>query len=281
MLAAQHEILKKPFGTSWINYTRCHDDIGLGYEDYMIQQAGFKPYEHRRFLKDYYSGNHHGSPAKGALFSVNPKTGDARISGSLASLCGLEKAIEANDEIAINLSIRKILLMQAHSFFLGGIPMLFYGDELGYTNDYSYLNYPGKSYDNRWMHRPVIDWKKNKRIDKSGSVEERIYSGTKKLISIRKKLEVVADHNNLMWLTPHNIHVAGYLRSSATTKLFVICNFSSAESFLTWYAFKEQKLQSTELIDHWKETVHAVGEDNDYLVIGPYEFLLLESINKK
>ena len=171
--------------------------------------------------------------------------------------------------------------MQAHSFFLGGIPMLFYGDELGYTNDYSYLNYPGKSYDNRWMHRPVIDWKKNKRMDKSGSVEERIFSGTKKLISIRKKLEVVADHNNLMWLTPHNIHVAGYLRSSATTKLFVICNFSSAESFLTWYAFKEQKLQSTELIDHWKETVHAVGEDNDYLVIGPYEFLLLESINKK
>ncbi|HET9433960.1 MAG TPA: hypothetical protein VFO37_09410, partial [Chitinophagaceae bacterium] len=222
-----------------------------------------------------------GSPARGALFSVNPKTGDARISGTLASLCGLEKAIEANDENAINVSIKKILLLQAHSFFLGGIPMLFYGDELGYTNDYSYLNYPGKSYDNRWMHRPVIDWKKNKRIAKSGSIEERIFSGTKKLIALRNKLDVVADHNNLTWLTPHNIHVAGYMRSSANNKLFVICNFSSAESFLTWYALKEQGLQTKELFNHWTERVHTVGDDDDYLVIAPYEFLLLEPVNKK
>ena len=281
MLAAQHEILKKPFGTSWITYTRCHDDIGLGYEDYMIQQAGFKPYEHRRFLKDYYSGNHPDSPARGALFSNNPKTGDARISGTLASLCGLEKALETKDENAINTSIRKILLLQAHSFFLGGVPMLFYGDELGYTNDYSYLNEQDKSYDNRWMHRPIIDWEKNGRTSKKGSVEERIFSGTKQLITIRKKLTIVSDHSNLTWLTPHNIHVAGYLRSSGDNKLFCICNFSSAESFLTWHAFKEHHLQSPQLFDHWKETVHNVGDDNDYLVIGPYEFLLLEPMKMK
>ena len=97
MLAAQHEILQKPYGTSWITYTRCHDDIGLGYDDYMIQYAGYNPYEHRKFLKEYYSGARPGSPATGALFSYNPKTGDARISGSLASLCGLEKAINEKD----------------------------------------------------------------------------------------------------------------------------------------------------------------------------------------
>ena len=85
---------KNHYGTSWITYTSCHDDIGLGYDDYMIEQAGFNPYEHRKFLKDYYAGMHEGSPARGALFSVNPKTQDARISGSLASLCGLEKALE-------------------------------------------------------------------------------------------------------------------------------------------------------------------------------------------
>jgi amylosucrase len=244
----------------------------------MIRQAGYNPYEHRKFLMEYYAGYHPGSPAKGALFSSNPKTGDARISGSLASLSGLEKALEIKDENAVNVSIRKILLMQAHSFFLGGVPMLFYGDELGYTNDYSYLNEQAKSYDNRWMHRPIIDWKKNKRIDKSGSVEQRIFSGTKKLISLRKKVAIVSDHNNLTWLTPHNIHVAGYVRFSGDHKLFCICNFSSAESFLTWYAFKEHDLQSTQLYDHWKETVHDVGDDNDYLVIGPYEFLLLEPV---
>lgn len=278
MLAAQHELLKKPLGGSWITYTRCHDDIGLGYEDYMIKQAGFDPYQHRKFLKDYYSGNHPGSPAKGALFSSNPKTGDARISGSLASLCGLEKALEAKDEQAIDISIQKILLMQAHSFFLGGVPMLFYGDELGYTNDYSYFNEPGKSYDNRWMHRPVIDWEKNKKINKKGSVEQRIFSGTQQLIALRKKLPVVADHSNLIWMSPHNIYVAGFVRSQGDDKLFGIFNFNSQPSFLTWYAFKEQDPGSGKLFDHWKEKTHDIGEDHDYLVIEPYGFLLLQPI---
>ena len=278
MLAAQHELLKKPFGASWITYTRCHDDIGLGYEDYMIKKAGFDPYGHRKFLKDYYSGNHPKSPAKGALFSSNPKTGDARISGSLASLCGLEKALEAKDEKAIDISIQKILLMQAHSFFLGGVPMLFYGDELGYTNDYSYLEEPGKSYDNRWMHRPVINWEKNKKINKKGSVEQRIFSGTRQLIALRKKLSVVADHSNLTWMTPHNIHVAGFVRSLGNDKLFGLFNFNSQPSFLTWYAFKEHNPGSTQLFDHWKEKTHDIGEDNDYLVIEPYGFCLLEPV---
>ena len=60
MMAAQHELLKKPYGTSWITYTRCHDDIGLGYDDYMIDKAGYNPYEHRKFLNRYYSENYYG-----------------------------------------------------------------------------------------------------------------------------------------------------------------------------------------------------------------------------
>jgi amylosucrase len=187
MLAAQHELLGKPYGTSWITYTRCHDDIGLGYDDYMIEQAGFNAWQHKKFLKEYYSGSYPGSTSTGALFSVNPKTQDARISGSLASLCGLEEALNTNDADVIALSVRKILLMQAHSFFLGGIPMIFYGDETGHINDYSYKNDAGKSYDNRWMHRPLIDWKKNKNIDKRGTIEQKIFLATQKLISIRKK----------------------------------------------------------------------------------------------
>ena len=67
--------------------------------------------------------------------------------------------------------------LTAMSFFIGGMPMLFYGDEVGYTNDYSYLNDPGKSYDNRWMHRSVIDWEKNKKIDVFWSQEKRLIHG--------------------------------------------------------------------------------------------------------
>ena len=276
MLAAQHEILQKPFGTSWITYTRCHDDIGLGYDDYMIEQTGYNPYEHRKFLKNYYSGTQEGSPARGALFSVNPKTQDARISGSLASLCGLEKAVQENNEPDIELSVRKILLMQAQSFFIGGLPMLFYGDEVGYTNDYSYLQDAGKSYDNRWMHRPVIDWKKNKNIDKEGTIEHRIFSATQKLIRIRKEIAVVADHKNLNWLTPHNIHIAGYLRSAADKKLYCLFNFSNEAAYLTWFAFKEHGAAPTKLYDHWQDKYFDVGYNHEFLIIEPYSFCLLE-----
>jgi amylosucrase len=276
MLAAQHEILQKPYGTSWITYTRCHDDIGLGYDDYMIQHAGYNSFEHRKFLKNYYSGNYPGTPAKGALFSVNPKTNDARISGSLASLCGLEQAIAVNDAAAIDFSIRKILLMQAHSFFIGGIPMLFYGDEAGYTNDYSYLQDSGKSYDNRWMHRPVIDWKKNKKIDKEGTVEHKVFSSTQRLIGIRNKLKAVGDYKNLTWITPHNIHVAGYLRTFEGQKLYCFFNFSATAAHLTWHAFKEHGNDPSVLYDHWQEKEYNVGPDREYLIIAPYQFFLFE-----
>ncbi len=276
MLTAQKHLLKKPYGTSWITYTRCHDDIGLGYDDYMIGEVGYNPYEHRSFLKNYYSGNYMGSPAKGALFSVNEKTGDARISGSLASLCGLEKALENNDEVATAMSIQKIILMQAQSVFIGGLPILFYGDEQGYTNDYSYLNDKDKDYDNRWMHRPLIDWDKNSRAKIEDTTEHTIFSLTKKLLSIRKKLSVIADKKNLTWLNTNNNKVAGYLRAWENDRVYCIFNFSEVHTNISWYTFKQNGLKPTELYDHWSEKTIHVGYDHQYLTLNPYQFYLLE-----
>lgn len=276
MLAAQQILLQKPLGTSWITYTRCHDDIGLGYDDYMIAQTGQDPFSHRKFLKDYYSGEVDYSPARGALFSSNPKTGDARISGSLASLCGLEKALLDQDRSAVDRAIQKILLMQAHSFFLGGLPMLFYGDEVGYTNDYSYLQDPGKSYDNRWMHRPQIDWGKNSRIGLAGTVEQRVFAGTQQLLLLRKRLPVVSDFKNLTWMTPHNLHIAGYLRTYREQRLYCVFNFSGNFTRLTWYAFKEHGMVPARLYDHWSGQVFQVGLDHEYLEFPPFGFFLLE-----
>jgi amylosucrase len=278
MLAAQSVILRKPYGTSWITYTRCHDDIGLGYDDYMIEQAGYNAYEHRQFLKNYYSGSYPGSPAQGALFSFNPKTGDARISGTLASLCGLETALENDNEATVSLSIDKILMMQAMSFFIGGLPMLFYGDEVGYLNDHNYQCEEGKSYDNRWMHRPVIDWRKNSLKDENGTVEERIFSGTKRLLELRTKLAAVADLSNLTWITPHNIHIAGFIRSTREQQIYCLFNFANEPSFLTWYAFREKGGNPQNLHDHWTEKNYMVGEDHEYLIIKPYGFHILEEI---
>ncbi|SMD41535.1 amylosucrase [Aquiflexum balticum DSM 16537] len=279
MMAAQHEILKKPYGTSWITYTRCHDDIGLGYENEMIKAAGKQPYEHRKFLMDYYSGKFPNSPARGELFSSNPKTGDARISGTLASLCGLEKGIYENDPTVIDEAIHKIMLMQAHSMFIGGLPMLFYGDEVGYTNDYSFRNDPGKSYDNRWMHRPLIDWKRNKLAEKDGSLENRIFSQTQKLIQIRKQLSVISDFKNLTWSTPQNKHVAVFMRDSADDRFFGVFNFSSFPTKLTWYVFREHTQAPKRLLDHWTGDEFDVGYDHEFLELQPYQFYLFEVID--
>jgi amylosucrase len=275
LLSAQHEILQKPYGSSWITYTRCHDDIGLGYDDYLITNAGFNAFEHRKFLKNYYAGEN-GSPASGALFSVNPKTQDARISGSLASLCGLEKAINANDEIAIDISIKKILLMQAMSFFIGGVPMIFYGDETGYTNDYSYLNDPGKSYDSRWMHRPIINWEKNKRSEIEGTIEQRIFSSTKKLIEIRKQIDFVADLKNLTWLAPQNVHVVSFMREHFGKKLFCVFNFSNEKISFSWHFIKDHVPENTILHDPWQNKKYTVDRDDEYLMLEPYDFYLFE-----
>jgi len=276
MLAAQQDILQKPLGTTWITYTRCHDDIGLGYEDSMISNAGFNAYEHRMFLKEYYAGTYPNSPATGALFGVNPKTQDARISGTLASLCGLEKALLKNDSLATQLAIKKVLLMQAHSIFLGGIPMLFYGDEVGYTNDYSYLQDGGKSYDNRWMHRPIIDWDKQAKRLVAGSVEQQVFTATKQLLTLRKALPAIADKKNIEWLHPHNIHVAGYKRSSESQTIFCLYNFNGSPAFLTWYAFKEKYAGVTTLFDHYSKTNYTVGRDDEFFILDGYGFYILE-----
>jgi amylosucrase len=277
MIAAQHDILQKPMGVTWLTYTRCHDDIGLGYDDKMIAAAGFDVFQHRKFIKEYYAGNYASSLSKGALFGVNEKTNDARISGSLASLCGLEVALTLKDDKIISKSIEKIMLMQAMSIVLGGIPMLFYGDEVGYTNDYSFMSDPGKSYDNRWMHRPVIDWQKNELRHQKNTPESIIFNGLKRLIALRKLFSVFADKNNITWMEQRSHHIAAFVRYDHDDKVMCLFNFSQNEAYVTWYIFKNIGLKLNDaLIDIWSDEQYVIGRDDQYLRLAPYQFMLLK-----
>lgn len=275
MLANQHTILQKPKGTTWINYTRCHDDIGLGFEDYYIEQVGYNPYLHREYLKNYLGGRLVTSPSSGDLFGVNPKTNDARISGTLASLCGLEKAINNKDEKAIQTSIDKILLMQANSIFLGGIPMIFYGDEFGYTNDYSYLEDPGKSYDNRWMHRPKIDWKKNANVREKGTVEQRIFNGLQTLLKIRKSDALFNDTNNLQWLESENRSIVGFKRTLNEKHAFCLFNYSPEPQQLSFHTFNLVKNDMKKLYSLYDDSYIKIGKEQNILTFRPYQFYVL------
>jgi amylosucrase len=278
LLSAQNQLLEKPYGTSWISYTRCHDDIGLGYDNAHIESAGFNPYLHRKFIKEFYSGTHPYSFASGALFAVNHKTNDARISGTLASLCGLEKALLSKDKHQIQTACNRILLMQAFSFFVGGLPMIFYGDELGYMNEYSFLEDVNKSYDNRWMHRPAINWeKKNNKIHEEDTVERTIFTSTQQLITLRRKESVFADEKNITWLSTHNIHIAGFVRYNQTKSVYCLFNFSNEVRYLTWYAFKENNQQFSSIHNLITNKKQKIGNDYEYLIFQPYEFMIVEA----
>jgi amylosucrase len=276
MQRAQTDILKKPQGTTWISYTRCHDDIGLGYSDEDITAAGFNAFNHRTYIKEYYSGVHPYSTASGALFSVNPNTGDARISGSLAALCSAEKAINTNNAANLQTALNRITLMQAQSIMLPGIPMLFYGDEVAYTNDYSYLSDPAKNYDNRWMHRPIINWQKNENYKKINTPEGQIFTATKKLLAIRKAHQNFTDASNIQWLYPHNNHIAGFVRSHQQNKIACVFNYSNKPAHLTWYAFKEAGI-NTPLTCLYHGNKFTLGNDHEYLELPAYGFYILQT----
>jgi amylosucrase len=224
-----HSIPEKLERATWLNYIRCHDDIGWGFSDTDIIDAGFDPVSHRRFLVDYYTGNYGMSNAKGFAFGVNKKTGDARISGSLASLAGLETALQAENQEAIDSAIKTILLLHNIILSFGGIPLLYYGDDIGTLNDDSYLSDIHKSSDNRWTHRPKLDWDRIERRKEQGTVEYRIFNELKKFISIRKEIPAFADKNNRELLETNNPHLFAYSRfdqTVATARVLVISNFS-------------------------------------------------------
>lgn len=220
---------------TWLNYVRCHDDIGWGFSDADIIAAGYDPQLHRRFLVDYFTGNHEGSQAKGLAFGKNEKTGDARISGSLASLVSLESALKNNDTEAIDAAIKAILLLHSMILAFGGIPLLYYGDAIGTLNDDAYLNDESKSNDNRWMHRPKMDWDKAAKRTQPGTTEYRIFSAIKKMICVRKEIPAFADRNNRELLQIDNMHLFAFSRFDQTmsqSRVLVIGNFDTKPQLL-------------------------------------------------
>ena len=214
---------------TWLNYARCHDDIGLGFDDTDIRAVGYEPVAHRRFLIDYYTGAYDDSPARGRPFGRNDKTGDARISGALASLAGLETALEQGDEAAVQRSIDKILLLHGLIMSFGGIPLIYYGDELGTLNNEDFINDADKAQDSRWLHRPHYDWARAEQRFQRGSVEQRIFDGLKQMIAVRKSIAALADYNNRELLDVGNPHLFVFTRTNpavALESVLVVANFN-------------------------------------------------------
>jgi amylosucrase len=180
-----------PPSTSWCTYVRCHDDIGWAVMDEDAAAVGWGGATHRRFLVDWYSGRFPFSPARGADFQPNERTGDARTSGTAASLVGIEAAVASGDPVALRLGIRRLVLLHSVAFSYGGIPLLYMGDELALVNDGAWRHDADRAADNRWMHRPPMDWSVAARRHDTSTVAGEVFAWIARLAEARASLETL------------------------------------------------------------------------------------------
>jgi amylosucrase len=217
--------MRKRFGVppdcAWVNYVRSHDDIGWTFSDEDAAELGINGFDHRQFLNAFYFGRFPGSFARGLPFQENPKTRDARVSGTGASLAGLEKALAEEGPHEIELAVRRLLLIHSVILSIGGIPLVYLGDELGRLNDYAYREDPSKASDSRWVHRPAFDWKRAARCHDDTTVEGRIYGPLRRLIKVRKQCSSFAGAE-MRVVDAGNPHILAYARGGVVA----VCNFS-------------------------------------------------------
>ncbi len=254
---------------AWVNYVRCHDDIGWTFSDEDAARLGINGFHHRQFLNAFYTGRFAGSFARGLPFQENPKTGDARISGSCASLAGLEKALREETETEVELAIRRILLIHGVILTIGGIPLIYLGDEVGTLNDYGYREDPAKAHDSRWVHRPRASWNSFSRCGDETTIEGRIYQNLKRLIALRKSQRVFSG-GEMQVIATGNESVLGYMRAHNSSRALVFANFSESEQTIPANLLRLYGLgyEFTNLLD---------GKIIPFadLKLAPYQFLFL------
>ncbi len=202
-----------PARAGWVSYARCHDDIGWSVGDDDAWAVGLDPARHRAFLADFYAGRHPGSFSVGADFQVDPWSGSARTSGSAASLVGLERALASGHVAEVDAALHRLELLYSVVYSFGGVPLVYMGDEIALRNDPHWQDDPHHADDNRWMHRPPMDWVAAERRHDPSSVEGRAFAALVRLGEVRRSVEAFRSDAQT-WVHHHaNPRVLAYVRS--------------------------------------------------------------------
>lgn len=216
----------KPSMTAWATYLRCHDDIGWAVDDADAEAVGWTGPGHRGFLSDWYSGTFPGSDARGLVFQENPETGDRRISGSAASLAGLEAALGSGDPVRVDLAVRRLLLAHLVVLGFGGLPLLWMGDELALRNDADWAADPAHAGDNRWVHRPYLRADVAARRHEAGTLEHRVWSALRAAVRVRAGLPAMHAAVEAELLEPVSPAVLAFARRAPTQTVVALYNLS-------------------------------------------------------
>lgn len=221
---------KLPAFCTWINYLRCHDDIGWTFDDADAAAVGMNGYDHRQFLNSFYTGQFEGSFARGVPFQHNLANGDMRIAGTLASLAGLEQALEFDDPNLIEMALRRMILLNSIILTIGGIPLLYLGEEWGLLNDYDFVKDPAKEGDSRWIHRPKMRWEFLDDLGDHPEIRRRLFHSIKNMIAQRKSCAALQSAE-MELIETGNPHVLTYMRFFEGHRLIHLANFrEGAES---------------------------------------------------
>ena len=209
----------------FLNYLRCHDDIGWGLDYKTLEEWGMYEVSHKRFLNDYFTGKFEYSGSRGELYNDDPVTQDARFCGTTASMCGVESAIYERDEPKLTDAIKLVLTLHAYMFTQSGIPMLYSGDEIGQLNDYQYKEEEDKRVDSRYIHRGKFQWNLAELNEKEGTVQEQIFSGLSKLEKIRKERDVFMSDAAVYTYDVKDVSILGILRENESERFIGLFNF--------------------------------------------------------
>ncbi len=231
----------KPASTTWATYARCHDDIGWAISDADARGAYLEGHTHRAFLSEFYAGLYPGSFARGLVFQHNPVTNDRRISGSMASLAGLEAALATGDGGQLSDAIARVNLLHTAILGFGGVPLLYMGDEIGRLNDYGYADDPEHAADNRWVHRPRMDWDAVAASEADPSIPGgRILSGLRHTTGVRRRLPQLHASIESRVLPSPDSRVLLLTRDHPEGMLIEVYNFSEDAVELPTYLLRDR-----------------------------------------
>ncbi len=210
----------------FLNYLRCHDDIGWGLDYATLQQEGIEERSHKKYLNDYFQGFVGESNSRGVLYNEDPVTGDARFCGTTASMCGIEKAGFEKNKAAMEKAIQLDVMLHAYMFMQSGIPVIYSGDEIGQVNDYSYKNDPDKAPDSRYIHRGAMNWDRAAMSGNARTVEGKLNKRLLQLEKIRKTEKAFMTNADTWTVDTWDISILCIGRYYEGEKIYGLFNFS-------------------------------------------------------
>lgn len=212
----------------FLNYLRCHDDIGWGLDyAWLGGRFGSDEVAHKKYLNDWFTGKWPGSDSRGELYNDDPRLGDARLCGTTASLCGVEAADYEKDPFKLERAIACDLMLHAWMLIQSGIPVLYSGDEVGQLNDYSYHQDPERWDDSRYIHRGNFQWVLAELRHDGSTRQGKQFMGLRKLEMIRAAEPAFDSRADVWTFDTGSEHVLGVGRWYQGHKLIAFFNFSN------------------------------------------------------